>query len=158
MTIRYSTGLATSFLGENGVDAGADGIKGIFKDCVMDIYSGGQPASADNTATGILLGRVTVDAGAFTEGQADNGLSFEAPLLGVLSKSAAENWRFTGLATGVAGYFRLRGNAADNGSPSTVLPRIDGSIGTTSGDLLLSTVNIAIGAPATIDTFNIGGS
>lgn len=155
MTVKYSTGCLNKLLGENGVDTGADGLRGIFKDCVIDIYTGGQPANADAAATGTLLGRVTVDAGAFTEGVATNGLEFDAPVAGVLAKAAAETWRFTGLANGVAGWFRLRGNAVDNGAVSTSLPRIDGSIGTTAGDLLLSNVNVVSGAPTTIDQFSI---
>lgn len=155
MTVRYSTGCLNKLLGENGVDTGADGLRGIFKDCVIDIYSGGQPATANAAVTGTLLGRVTLDGGAFTEGVATNGLEFDAPVSGVLSKAAAETWRFTGLANGVAGWFRLRGNAVDSGALSTTLPRIDGSIGSTSGDMLLSNVNITTGAPSTIDVFNI---
>jgi len=153
--VRYSTGTLDKLLGENGVDTGANGLRGIFKDCVIDIYTGGQPATANAAATGTMLGRVTLSAGAFTEGVATNGLEFDAPASGVLSKAAAETWQFTGLADGVAGWFRLRGNAVDSGALSTTLPRIDGSIGTTAGDMKLSNVNVVTSAVSTIDTFNI---
>ncbi len=158
MTVRYSTGCLTNLLGESGVDAGANGLKGIFKDGVIEIYSGAQPANADNAATGTMLAQVTLDAGAFTDGIATNGLEFGAPVGKVLSKAVAENWKYLGLVaagTGVtAGWFRLRGNAADSGL-STVLPRIDGSIGTSASDMVLSNVVVVENAPGTVDTFNI---
>ena len=156
MTVRYSTGALNKLLGENGVDTGADGLRGIFKDCVIDIYTGGQPATADAAATGTMVGRVTIGAGAFTEGVAVNGLEFDAPANAILSKVVADAWQFTGLADGVAGWFRLRGNAVDSGALSTILPRIDGNVGTTTGDMLVSNVNIVTGAVATVDQFNIG--
>lgn len=155
MSVRYSTGLINRLLGENGVDTGADGFRGIFKDCVIDIYTGGQPATADSAATGTLLGRVTIGAGAFTEGVAANGLEFKAPSGKEVSKVAADAWQYTGLADGVAGYFRLRGNAVDNAAASTTLPRIDGNIGTTGGDMQLSNVNVVTGAVSTVDTFTV---
>lgn len=159
MSVRYSTGCLDMLLGENGVEAGANGLKGIFKDCVIDIYSGIQPASADNAATGVMLARVTLDAGAFTEGVATNGLEFDAPVAKVLAKAAAENWQYKGLAaagTGVtAGWFRLRGNAVDDALASTTLPRVDGVCGTTSGDMILSNIVIVENAPGTLDTFSV---
>lgn len=155
MTVRYSTGCLNKLLGENGVDTGANGLRGIFKDGVINIYTGTQPSLADNAATGTLLATVTVDAGAFTDGVATNGLEFDAPVGAVLSKAAAENWQYKGIAAGTAGWFRFRGNATDDGSLSTTLPRIDGSIGTVSGDLLLSNTAIAVNSPGTIDIFSI---
>jgi len=155
MTATYSTGCLNLLLGESGVDTGANGLRGIFKDGIIEIYSGVKPASANNAATGTLLAKVTLDGGAFTDGVATNGLEFDAPSGAVLSKAAAEDWRYTGITDGTAGWFRLRANAADNGLASTTLPRIDGTIGTTSGDMLLSNVNIVTGAPGTVDIFNI---
>jgi len=159
MAVRYSTGCLSKLLGESGVDTGANGLRGIFKDCVIDIYSGAQPGSADNAVASTLLARVTLDAAAFVEGSAINGLEFEAPVGGILSKATAENWKYTGLAaagSGVsAGWFRLRGNAVDDALSSTTLPRIDGSIGTTSGDMLLSNIVVVENAPGTVDVFTI---
>ncbi len=155
MSVKYSTGVLNRLLGENGVDTGADGLRGIFKDCVIDVYTGGQPATPDSAATGTKLGQVTINAGAFTEGVATNGLEFDAPANAILSKAAADSWQFKGLANGVAGWFRLRGNAVDNGAASTTLPRIDGAIGTTGGDMIMSNVNVVLDAISTVDVFNI---
>jgi hypothetical protein len=59
-----------------------------------------------------------------------------------------------GVAAGTAGYFRLKANGVDAGTLSTSLPRMDGSVAVSGGDLNLSNIAIAIGAPTTIDTFN----
>jgi len=149
MTVRYSTGTLNKLLGSQD-------LKTQFANCVVDIYSGVQPLSADDAAVGSLLARATLNAAAFAEGAATNGLNFAAPVGTVLSK-AVENWQYSGLLAGTAGWFRLRGNAADNGLASTTLPRIDGSItgSTGSGDMKLTNTVIALNSPGTIDTFSI---
>ena len=148
MAVRFSTGLRDNMLGS------AD-LKTSFTNGVIYIYSGAQPSTADGAATGTLLGKVTLDAGAFAHGVATNGLNFDAPVAGVLSKAAAENWRFTGITGGTAGWFRFAGNANDDGLVSTTLTRIDGSIAKTGGDMTLSTTAIVVGAPSTVDIFQL---
>jgi len=148
MAVRYSTGTLNKLLGSQD-------IKTQFTNCVIDIYSGAQPVTADSPAIGTLLARVSLNAAAFAEGAATNGLNFDAPVDAVISKAAAENWQYKGIAVGTAGWFRLRGNAVDNALSSTTLPRIDGSIGAGTGDMSLSNVNIVINSPGTIDAFSI---
>jgi hypothetical protein len=148
MTIRYSTGAINNVLN-------ATGLKTLFANGVIRLYTGAQPASADDAVTGTLLGSVTLNGAAFTEGVATNGINFDAPVLRVLSKAAAESWKFTGVAAGTIGWFRYQANAVDNDASSTTLPRIDGSVGITSGDMRLSSVTAAIGTPITIDAFTI---
>ena len=145
MTVRLSTGLRTSLAGTTGFGA-------TFANGVVDIYSGSQPVSADAAVTGTLLGTVTLSSGAFTSGVATNGLTFAAAAAGAVAKSGV--WSFNGVAAGTAGWFRLRGNAADNNALSTTLPRLDGSVATSGADLNLSNITIAVGAPNTIDTFS----
>ena len=151
----FSTGLITKILGENGVDTGANGLRGIMKDGVIRVYSGAQPTSANDAPTGTLLGSITVDGGAFVEGVATNGLEFDAPSGRTVSKAAAETWKFTGVAAGTMGWFRFQANAVDDDSSSTTLARIDGSIGITSGELRVTTTTSAIASSATVDTFTI---
>jgi hypothetical protein len=146
MTVRLSTGLRNNLAGNTGFGA-------TFDNGVIYIYSGPQPLTADSAVSGTLLGKVTVDGGAFAFGTATNGLGFDAPASGVVSKAAAENWKFTGIAAGTAGWFRLMGNASDNLGASTTLPRMDGSIGVSGADLNLSNISIAVDAPNTIDVF-----
>ncbi len=145
MTIRLSTGLRNNLVGTTGFAS-------TFADGVIEIRTGTQPASADNAASGTLLGTVTLASGAFTPGSSTNGLTFGAPSAGTVSKSGT--WSMVGIAAGTAGHFRLKGNALDDGSSSTTLPRLDGSIGTSGADMNLSNISIAIGAPVTIDSFN----
>jgi hypothetical protein len=142
--LRLSTQLRTNL-------AGTTGFASTFANGVMEIYSGTQPATADAAVTGTLLGTVTLASGAFTPGVATNGLTFAAASGGAVSKSGT--WSFSGVASGTAGWFRLKGNATDAGAISTVLPRLDGSIAVSGADLNLSNLAIASGVPVTIDTF-----
>ena len=148
MAVRFSTGLRDKMLGS------AD-LKTALANGIINIYTGAQPASADSAASGTLLGTVTVDAGAFTHGVATNGVNFDTPVAGVLAKAVSENWKFNGIVSGTAGYFRFVGNPVDDGLVSTILPRIDGSVAKTGGDMTLSNTAITAGAPSTIDVFQL---
>lgn len=131
--------------------AGALGFAATFANGVIEIYTGSQPATADSAVSGTLLGTVTLNSGAFTPGSPTNGLTFAAASGGSVSKSGV--WSFNGIATGTAGWFRFKGNAADAGAASTTLPRMDGSIAVSGADMNLSNIAITIGAPSTIDSF-----
>ena len=144
MTVRLSTKVRDNL-------AGTTGFAATFANGVIDIYSGTQPATADAVPTGTLLGRVTLNSGAFVAGTATNGLTFAAAANGAVSKSGV--WSFNGVAAGTAGWFRLKGNALDNDGVSNTLPRVDGSIAVSGADMNLSNITIAIGAPNTIDSF-----
>jgi len=142
--LRFSTGLRTNL-------AGSTGFASTFANGVIEIYTGTQPATADAAVTGTLLGTVTLGSGAFTPGTSTNGLTFAAASGGSVSKSGT--WSFNGIAEGTAGWFRFKGNAVDAGGVSTTLPRMDGSVAVSGGDMALSNISITIGAPNTIDTF-----
>lgn len=144
MTVRLSTQLRTNL-------AGTTGFAATFANGVIEVYTGTQPTTADAAVTGTLLGTVTLNSGAFTPGVSTNGLTFAAAATGAVSKSGV--WSFNGIATGTAGWFRLKGNAVDAGALSTVLPRLDGSVAVSGADLNLSNIAIVVSAPNTIDTF-----
>lgn len=144
--IKLSTGLRNAI-------AGTQGFAGALSTGIIEIYSGAQPATADSAVTGTLLGVVTLAGGAFTPGSATNGLTFAAAAAGAVTKST-DLWQFTGLANGTAGYFRFKGNAADAGGVSAVLPRMDGSIATSGGDMNLGNIAITTGSPNTVDAFS----
>lgn len=150
MTLRTSTGYKNRLLGENGIDTGANGFRGIYKYGVIDLYSGTQPTTADSAINGTLLGRITLAGGAFVEGVTTNGLVWDPPASGAISKPVAASWQCVGLALGMIGWFRVRANAVDNGLASTTLPRFDGTVGTTSGELLLTVVNVDVGVPIVV--------
>jgi hypothetical protein len=121
MAARTSTGFVSALLGGT---AFAD----IFLNGRIEIYSGAQPASADAAVTGTLLATVTRDGGAWAAGAPGAGLRFSTNGR-FATKDFDHNWVMTGIADGTAGWYRLRGNAADAGGVSLLLPRLDGAIG-----------------------------
>ena len=148
MTVRLSSGLKDAMLGETG-------LKGALADGVIRIYSGAQPASADNAIAGTLLAEITEGGGAFAHGSPTNGLEFDPPSLGIIAKAVAETWTGNGLANGTAGSGRICANPLDDGTSSTTLARLDFSVGKSTGDLQLSTVNVETGVPVTVDVAQI---
>jgi hypothetical protein len=128
--------------------------KDIFRNCVIEIYSGSQPADADQAETGTKLLRITASGGAFTPGVAANGLSFGDPAGGVIAKATGETWVGAGIASGVAGWFRCYSNIYKTGQ-STSAVRFDGSVGTSGSQLNLSTTSIVQNQNTTIDTFQL---
>jgi len=148
MSLKLSTGLRNMMLTGTGLQEA-------FNDGVIYIYTGSQPIDADTAVGGQLIGKVTVNAGAFTFGSPTNGLSFDAPVLNVISKAAAEAWSMVATAAGTAGWFRLMGNANDALGASTVLPRIDGSIGISGSDLNLANITFVVSTPLTVDVFQL---
>lgn len=146
MSIKLSTGLRNGMLN-------ATGFKEAFANGIIEIRTGPQPTDADAAVQGTLLGTFTVDAGAFVAGVSTNGLTFDAPAAGVISKAAAENWQLVGVAEGTAGWFRLKGNGVDAGASSTTLARMDGSIANSGADMNMVNTAISVGTPVTCDTF-----
>lgn len=144
MTIRASTGLKNAMLG-------AVGLKSALADGVLRFYSGAQPANADAAVTGTLLAEITLNGGAFAHGSPTNGLEWDVPTGGTISKPAGVTWQGAGLVVGVAGWARFCANPLDDGSYSTSLARVDMSVGKGTGDLQVSNVNTAVGAPITVD-------
>ena len=145
MTVRLSTGLRNNL-------AGTTGFAATFANGIIEIRTGSQPVHADNASPGTLLGTVTLASGAFTPGSPTNGLTWGAASGGYVGKSGT--WSFLGIADGIAGWFRLKGNAPDNNLSSVVLPRLDGSVAVSGADLNLSNISIVVGSPVTIDTFS----
>lgn len=151
MAERFSTGFRNEFLkagGKSYADALANG--------VIEIYSGTQPASADDTevGSGTLLLTVTLNSGAFTPGSPTNGLNLDAAVDGVLSKAAAEVWSGVGVADGVAGWFRFYDNSMVKGASTTAI-RIDGAIATSGAEIVMANTTITTAGTSTLDTFNI---
>ncbi len=127
--------------------AGSGGqFRDVMRNGVLRGYSGSQPTNADAAASGTLLLEITESGGVFVHGEAANGINWDTASAGTISKAVAETWKASGLATGTLGYIRICGNPADTGASSTVLPRVDMSVGTTSGaDMLVATTAIVAG-------------
>ena len=155
-TLSFATG---SFTGEAAgtifavASAKGGSLRDIFQNGVIELYTGTQPTDADSATTGTLLGTFTLSSGSFSAGTETNGLEFGEASSGELEKASTETWSMSAVATGTAGWFRLKGNATDAGGVSTALPRIDGSVGTSGSDLNMSSTSITSGNTYTIDSF-----
>lgn len=121
MAVRTSTGFCAAILGPASFDS-------IFRDGVIEIYSGPQPDSADLPPTGDLLGRITNNGMTWAAGQPAGGLRFIRDGR-YAAKDPGQAWQVVASSNGVAGWFRLLPNAADAGFVSLTAPRIDGAIG-----------------------------
>lgn len=147
MTIKLSTGLRNAM-------AGTIGFAGALNGGVALVYSGPQPLSADAAPTGTLLGRVTLNGGAWLAGDPTNGLVLDAAVAGGVAKPSTAIWKLIGLAAGTIGWMRVVGNAPDDGSVSTVLPRLDCAVAVGGGEAKFSTVAVLQGQPITLDVFS----
>lgn len=125
----------------------ASSVKEIFNKSVIKIYTGSQPASANDAPTGTLLVTISLNG-------TGNGISFGDASGGSISKSPTEVWSGTAVATGTAGYFRLQ-SYGDTESLSETDERIDGAIATSGAELNMSNTQIQSGAVQTISVFDI---
>lgn len=112
--------------------AAADAVVDLADNGYIRIYDGSQPANANTAVSGqTLLAELRFGATAF--GAASNGV---ATANAITSDSSAN-------ATGTASWFRVL-----KSDGSSVL--WDGSVGTSSADLVLNTVSIVIGGVVSI--------
>lgn len=141
MATRLSTGLVNKLMATGS-------FKSVFTACFIDVYSGTQPASADDAPTGTKL--VTL----YSNGSS-TGLNWEsAAVNGTLSKLNSETWSGTVVNTGTAGWFRMR-EATDAGTaPSTTAARFDGSISTSGAQMNLGSLTLTAGAPFVLTAAN----
>jgi hypothetical protein len=142
--------LRTSTAYKNGA-LNATGFKTQFTDGLLLLYTGTQPTSADAAVTGTLIAVITpstypwtADATGTSAVTTSQGLQWGTPAAGAIANSGSQTWQGLSIATGTIGWFRFRGKAADPLTADTgpTYSRFDGSVGTTTGDLLLSVVNI----------------
>jgi len=134
MALKLSTGLVNKLM-----DTAC--FKTLFAGCFIDVYSGVQPSSPDAVPNGTKL--VTL----YSDGSSA-GLHFEAnATAGELEKLASETWSGTAVASGTAGWFRMR-EATDAGTAaSTTAVRLDGSIATSGADMNIGNLTVTNGAP-----------
>lgn len=125
--------------------------KELFRNGVLEVYSGVQPSSADNAENGTKLVRITQNSLAFVAGEAANGLTFTDAADGILSKPSGEIWSGLGLDDNSATWFRFYSNDYVPGA-STSAVRFDGLCGVGSGDLRLSSTSILTGGTITLDS------
>lgn len=144
MTI-LSTGLR-DFLAVSG------SLKDALTGCSINIYAGAVPPNADADLGGAtLLCSLT---------GAPDGIEFEdAPVAGVLIKSAAQTWEGTNVASGTATFFRVVAEG-DTGGGSTTDVRLQGTVGILGADLEMSQINLVNGEPLAVNSgaFTIPGT
>lgn len=137
MAFRLSTGLVATMLATSSLKAALEGSAGF----LIDIYSGTQPANPDTAPTGTLLVTVSLNG-------AGTGMHFEtAAVSGALPKKASETWSATAVATGTAGWFRIRTTTDTGTEASTTASRVDGAIATSGGEMTLGSLTVTSGAP-----------
>jgi len=129
----------------------------IFRNGIMRIFSGAQPATADDIETGTLLVEISVGSGAFVSGAPEFGLNFGETAAGaVLAKAALETWSGVAGAGATAGYFRFYPNDVDNhvgdDAGGETMVRFDGAIATSGAQLNMSSTTIVALGTTTIDS------
>lgn len=131
----------------------------IFRNGVMRIFDGSQPASANNIETGTLLVQISIASGAFVSGSPEYGLNFGETAVGaILGKVAGDVWSGVAGASGTAGWFRFYPNDRDNHIGTDVgetMIRFDGAIATSGAQLNMSNTAITNGGTTTIDTVSV---
>lgn len=147
MAEKFTTGFVNSLMEQFIQD---------FQNGVLVLYSGTQPASADDAETSEPLGVITNGGGAFTAGSPANGLNFEpTPVTGTASKAAGETWTGTALRDGTATWFRFYDNSYTTGASENA-KRFDGRVSTGSGtELQLANVNMTKDGKVTINAFPV---
>lgn len=144
MSLKYSTGYRNTAL---AAALSAAPVAPIMDGCVLAMYAGAEPASADAALDGATL------LATYSVGGAGDPLQWDAPVDGTASKPSAASWSATAVATGTPSFFRYQ-LGADDGTASTTAVRIQGKVGPVSdpsADLALSSMAIVNGAPLTID-------
>ena len=123
MTIRFNTAMRDAM-----VTALTGAIGGS-----LSIYTGSQPAAANDAATGTKLVEITI-----------NG--FNAPSTGSATLDTSTPNTGTAVATGTAGWGRIVGGAGE---------RIDGTVGTSGTDFTINSTSITNGATVTLTAMTV---
>lgn len=137
----------TSFFDDVAVEEIVDGYQEIFRNCKINVYTGAQPASADDAATGTLLYTLTVDGDGVT------GLTWGEAVAGVVSKAAGEAWQGTAVATGTAGWFRVYEDGDDPSQSTTDKARWDGAIAVSGAEANMTNTSVETGAIQSCSSF-----
>ena len=148
--------LTNESAGDTVVLAGARGgaFVDLFRNCIVDVFTGSQPVSADAAETGSKLLSITLSSGPFTAGSPVNGINFGEVASGVLHKEAGEVWSGLGLVAGPAGWFRFYANDYVLGASLTAI-RMDGGVATSGSQFNLSNTSIAVGGTTTVDSVSL---
>lgn len=129
-------------------------IKSALDSGLLDIYSGPVPESADAAIDESCVKLATISVGGDGTKLTFSGTSSN----GVLTKTAAETWQGSVLATGTASFFRYYVPSDDGSSAdaSAAHPRVQGTVGTDiSSDMVLPSTSLTSGNTQQISVFQI---
>lgn len=137
----------TSLFDNVKVEEIVDGFQEIFRKCKISVYTGAQPSSANDAASGTLLYTLTLN------GDGTTGLTWGESVNGVISKNPNESWKGTAVATGTAGWFRVHEYGDDPSQASTTKARWDGAIAVSGAEANMSNTSVEAGAVQTATAF-----
>lgn len=122
-------------------------LKSILDGCVVRVYDGPVPYSADSALTGqTLLCEITAGG---------NGVTFEPTSSSpTLMKTMSELWQGDVLTTGTASFFRMV-RPSDTGTMTEQEVRIQGTVGGPADDLTISNTDLTEGAAQRLEYFAI---
>jgi hypothetical protein len=147
MSFIISSGLRDYMLTSGSFKAGMDG------GCIR-VYAGTVPATADAAiGSASLLCVVTLSGGG-------TGITFEStPVGGSVVKKTTETWTGTNVASGTPSFFRHE-SLSDDGSASTTLKRVQGTIGTSGNVMNISNSPVTSGSafPVTYCSYGLATS
>ena len=124
MTIRFNTAMR---------DAMVTALTGAIGGYTLSIYTGSQPAAANDAATGTKLVDIMI-----------NG--FNTPANGSATLNTSTPNTGTAVATGTAGWGRIVGGTGE---------RIDGTVGTSGTDFTINSTSITNGATVTLTAMTV---
>lgn len=81
-----------------------------------------------------------------------NGLNWDVPVGGVITKLPSQTWQGTVAASGVAGWFRMRRGGDSGAGASTTAIRYDGAISTSGAEMNLGSLSLTAAAPFILTT------
>ena len=125
MTIRFNTAMR---------DAMVTALTNAISSYTLSIYTGSQPAAANDAATGTKLVDIIMSNG------------FNAPVNGSATLNTTTPNTGTAVATGTAGWGRIVGGAGE---------RIDGTVGTSGTDFTINSTSITNGATVTLTAMTV---
>lgn len=157
--VTYGTGTAGEFFIIAPKNSGDifNALNIVFNTTVTQITLNGGAAGVDRTGSfAATVGTGHSGNTAVVGVTAANGLNFTFPnaSAGVAVKEAT-SWTGVAVATGAVGWFRFSGDSADPTVISTEAIRMDGSVGTSGTDLIVSSTAITTGATQTVNTFTL---
>ncbi len=137
----------------------------VMQNMTIRCFTGARPSDADQVEDGSLAARITLNGNDFVAGVSENGLNFGQYAGGNIKRAIdpdtanVEVWKGEGLLDGTIAWVRVYDNDLVTGLSETAV-RMDGVVGTTSGDVVMSDRIAAPGKEISVldVVFNISGT